>query len=57
VPRAGGDLLSKHHQQVITNMRAPRTVRIGRVVLRGRDEVQSRRSGADREFLGRQLAI
>ena len=42
VPGLGGDLLPQDHQQIITGVRTPCPMRVSRVVLRGRDEIQAR---------------
>jgi hypothetical protein len=34
------------HQQIITSVRTPRTMRVSCVVLRGRDEIQARGAAA-----------
>jgi hypothetical protein len=57
VPGSGGDLLPQDHQEIITGVCTPCTMRVSCVVLRGRDEIQARGPRARSELLRRQFAI
>lgn len=56
VPGPGGDLLAQDHQQIVVDVPTPGAMCAGGVVLGGREEINSRRTGTGRKLLRRQLA-
>ena len=51
-----GDLLAQDHQQIVADVLAPGAMRLGSVVLRGRKEIKSCRTGTCHKLGRRQLA-